>query len=174
MFELLAWVEAGPWLLADDPMQQARRDRPVEAFAAERLEKLRGRIKKQGRHLDLIEPHERHRVRIKAKKLRYAAEFFTALARSKARRHRHAAFVGALADLQENLGELNDIQAAHAIVNDVARATRSPNGRPEVLLAAGHAEGGQDARADQLLHAAKKAHRAFADAKPFWSSWGSK
>lgn len=174
MLDLVEWIETGPWLLDADLMQTARRDRPVEAFAAEVLGKAHHKVKKKGRKLDELDPPARHRVRIDAKTLRYAAEFFAGLAKGRKERERHAAFIGALEELQEHLGALNDIQTGHTIAVGFAEPegpSTSAN-PPAAVFAAAHVSGEQDTRVDDLLRAAGAAHRKLGKAKPFWTRWG--
>ena len=168
MVDLIEWVEAGPWLTDKGPMKAALRGQPIQSFAAEMLQRGRRTVKKKGRHLDRLDPHARHRVRIAAKKLRYAAEFFAALAKGDKAQHRHAGFITALEDLQEHLGELNDIQTAHDMALGFESAS-SPGG--PALFAAAHVSGEQDAKVADLLAKAGQAHGELVDAKRFWSRW---
>src|SRR5262249_28332844 len=72
----------------------------VQPLLQERHRKLR----KRTRHVHRLEASERHRARVAAKKLRYAAEFFSPLFSGK----RVQAYIAALARLQGALGRLND------------------------------------------------------------------
>ncbi|KMO30507.1 metal-chelation protein CHAD [Methylobacterium variabile] len=162
LLDLVAWIEAGPWLGPDNP-QAARRDGPARAFATEELERRRRQVKKRGRHLAELDPEARHQVRIAAKKLRYGAEFFAALYDGKKAAKRHKAFAAALADLQDHLGDLNDIATAHTLAIDLAK------GAPEgAVFAAGLATADTEARTERLLAEAEKAHEALIDVRPFW------
>jgi triphosphatase len=171
MLDLLAWIEGGPWLTSDDPLQAALREQPVEHFAAHTLEARRRKLKKKGRRLETLDPTARHRVRIEAKKLRYAADFFASLAVRAKERDRHAAFVESMEKLQQHLGELNDISTGDELARSVA-AQSGPHAAtvPEAFVA-GHASGMQDARSEALLHAAGAAYRDVVDAKRFWVRW---
>src|SRR5215203_6355489 len=101
--------DLGPWLRKDG---KAEREAPVERFAADELRRRAKRIRKRGRHLPELAPDERHRVRIAVKKLRYAAEFFAPLYEGKGRAKRTRRFRDALGELQDRLGDLNDIAVA--------------------------------------------------------------
>lgn len=160
--DLSAWIEAGPWLSRE---ASAGRDDDAWTFAAAILERRRQRVRKKGRHLDRQSPEARHQVRIDAKKLRYASEFFAELVPGRKRRHRHEAFVSALERLQACLGELNDIQTGHELAESLA--VSAPAGAP-LAFAAGHAAGGQDGREAALIATAVEAHTAFSQAKTFW------
>ncbi len=162
LLDLVAWIEAGPWLGPDNP-NAALRDGPARAFATAELERRRRQVKKRGRHLAALDPEARHRVRIAAKKLRYGAEFFAALYDGKKAAKRHEVFVEALADLQDHLGDLNDIATAHTLAAEFAK------GAPEgAVFAAGLATADSEARTEHLLAEADTAHRALIDVRPFW------
>lgn len=173
MLDLVEWIETGPWLLDDDAMQTMRRDRPVQGFAADSLDRARSKVRKKGRKLAGLDPRARHRLRIDAKKLRYASEFFAGLARGRKERERHETFIDALERLQEHLGDLNDIDTGHTIAVGFAAPDGLPEGHspPAAIFAAAHVSGEQDLRVEDLLRAASAAHGKLRKAKPFWSRW---
>lgn len=154
MLDLLIWAEDGAWRRPDDPDARERLDRPVEASAAKILRKRRRRVRKRGRDLDRLDAEARHRVRIEAKKLRYAAEFFSGLVERKADRKRLETFLSALEELQEALGTLNDLETARALRLEHGPAAPEETG-------GGEPDG-------KLVADAVAAHEAFVDAKPFW------
>jgi len=160
MFDILAWSEAGPWLSSRDEAPQARREEPIECFAAEVLDSRTRKIKKRARHLQELDPPARHNVRIEAKKLRYATEFFASLATTKKHRKRHEAFSTALVALQEHLGELNDLAAGDNLARTAAEQAGTA---PEA-----GAPSGDGKAAKNSLKAAASAFRRIAKAKPFW------
>ncbi|HEX8166495.1 MAG TPA: CHAD domain-containing protein [Beijerinckiaceae bacterium] len=158
VLKTLAWTEAGSWLAGEDNARL--RAAPVEAFAARELARRARRVRGKAARLAELEPAARHRVRIAVKKLRYAAEFFAPLWPGKGRARRAKAFRAALVDLQDRLGDLNDIAVAAALAgNGADPATREA----ERLLAERRAS-----RLDEHLGAARRAFRDFADAEPFW------
>lgn len=136
-----------------------RFDAPVGAFAAYALERRHRRVRKRGRGVPEATPEERHRVRIAAKKLRYAAEFFRSLYPAK----RVARYVGALEDLQDILGALND-----AAVVDRLLAEVSQGGKPIAAGVDGLVRGWVAAVAQHELARYARAWDEFKDAKPFW------
>jgi triphosphatase len=158
MLDLLAWAEDGAWRRPADPDARARLDQPIEALAAEILDKRRRRVKRRGHDLAGIAPEARHEVRIEAKKLRYAAEFFSGLVEGRTERKRLKAFLSALEDLQEALGDLNDLETARALHEAQAEA-----GSERVLPTDGEEE-----RQAELLERAAAAHRSLTEAKRFW------
>ncbi|HEV2543882.1 MAG TPA: CHAD domain-containing protein [Methylobacterium sp.] len=164
LLDLVGWINAGPWLREKRPGRTALREEPARVFAARELDRRRRQVKRRGRHLDDLEPEERHRVRIAAKKLRYGAEFFAALFPGKKAAKRHSAFGKALSDLQDHLGALNDIATGHELMRDL---TDEPAGA-STLFAAGMTAADIEARSRMLLEAAAEAHEELVDTKPFW------
>lgn len=171
MLDLFVWIEAGDWLTTADPGCRAARTRPIAAFAADLLASRRRKVRTKGRGLMRLSPAPRHRLRIAAKTLRYAADFTASLAHRPAEKARHEAFVRALEALQADLGDLNDIATGDLLAEDVV-------GSPEVemlgspgAVAAGQVTGEADARSDALLRSAAAGRRAVLDAKPFWARW---
>lgn len=155
LFDLVEWLAIGEWLA--EPGAAAQRDRPVGAAAADMLDRFRRKVKKRGRGLAGLDDAARHEVRKDAKKLRYAAEFFAALYHGTKDRRRHKAFVAALADVQEQLGALNDLAAAPQLLDRLGLA-----GEPAVAALV------DDDSRGRLLDDAAEAYDRFVAAKRFW------
>ena len=92
----------------------------IEAFARKLLERRHRRLVGRGKVCMPGKPEERHALRIAAKKLRYAAEFFATLVHRK----RARAYAQALADLQDVLGRGNDAVTAARLAALVSRGDR--------------------------------------------------
>ena len=178
LLDLVAWIEAGPWLRTEGRAADER-EAPLAEFGAEALAGLRRKVARRGRRLAGLDPHARHRVRIGAKRLRYAAEFLEAAYPARKARRRRAAFVEALSALQDELGALNDIATGHALAEElVASLPPEPRGRgrrgeagpmpSQTLFAAGIVAADVDGRAAAHLERAEAAHRDFRRAKRFW------
>ena len=167
---MVEWVEAGPWTSVSDPLIRLRREFPVDRYAADELARRRKKIRKQGKHLSTLSTKKRHKLRIRAKKLRYASEFFEdVFPGKKNKRHRKSA-VEALKNLQSALGELNDVAARERLMSEVAKqkpvsGVRHPR---NLSFAAGIVYGTQETRVCELLAEAKKAHAKFEEIKAFW------
>ena len=161
LLDLLVWIETGPWTIAEKTA--ARRERPIRRFAADELSRRRRKIAKRGAGLRALDPEGRHKLRIEAKKLRYAADAFAGIYQ---RPKRARAFIEALKRLQDDLGELNDIIVGERLAHEAAA---SP-GRSETdsAFVAGRITGAQHARIGPLTDRAEAAIAAFADARPFW------
>jgi CHAD domain-containing protein len=105
-------------------------------------------------------------VRIEAKKLRYATEFFAPLFEGRKASKRKNAFLSALENLQDHLGELNDLAVSQKMHPDWFRSEDddSGSGTHAAHLVAKH----QVRRAKRALEPALEAYQEFADAKRFW------
>lgn len=156
LLDLCEWLGAGQWL--DDPAIVGAREAAIAGVATGALERLRRKVKKQGRKLETLPDDMRHEIRKDAKKLRYAVEFFEALYTGKKRVRRRARFLSALEALQERLGTLNDLAVAG---ETVASAGATDETVMQVV---------EKARRKRVkdLEAAAEAYEDFADAKPFW------
>ncbi len=104
LLELGRWLWRAPWREGARAEMLAQLDQPLASFAAATLAKRHRRLRRRGRRLGKLSVEQRHELRIAAKKVRYAAEFFAGLYPHKAAR----AYVRALAGLQDELGVLND------------------------------------------------------------------
>jgi CHAD domain-containing protein len=117
------------------------------AKAAPRLvQHAAARVRKRARQLDLQHPEGLHKVRIAAKKERYAREFFEALSHGKREVRRHDLLTG----MQDELGLLNDSVVARALVAQLRERV------PQELALLGFIEGVLAARAAASLPIAGK------------------
>lgn len=112
MIDLAAWLAHGAWRTA--PTEELHRQ--VAPFASDLLEARRDRLVRRGKGLARLDRVHRHRVRIEAKKLRYAAEFFGSSLVSDKEHRRYGRFLKSLEALQDVLGELNDIEVGHDVL----------------------------------------------------------
>jgi inorganic triphosphatase YgiF len=166
MLDTVAWLEFGPWCTSGDPVRKQARQEKLTNFAIDTLDAWRRKVKRKGAALDQIDETERHRVRIATKKLRYASEFFAPLFPSRQAQRGRKAFVEALQDLQEALGQLNDLVAGRDIVARLAAADPAltlPSAETGETIAPARPE-----PPPELLAAAAKAYAGFLDAEPFW------
>lgn len=149
--------------LLDIAVQPGASQMPSSArvHAQRMLDKRHRRLRKRGKHLHSLPAAERHRARIAAKKLRYAAEFFSPLFH----RGRTSRYIDALSRLQDTLGRLNDAAAAEPLL---AATTASAASSPALLHAAGMVRGWTAAESARELARMDNAWREFARHKPFW------
>jgi inorganic triphosphatase YgiF len=88
----------------------------LDEFAATRLRRLRRAVRRLATAARPDDPAALHALRIGVKRLRYALEFFTPLAHSKARRR----MADRLGVVQTTLGQLNDLASAGRLLMDCA------------------------------------------------------
>jgi inorganic triphosphatase YgiF len=122
LLTLGAWIYREPWRRGLTEPQSAVLDGPVSVPASEILERRHRRLRRRGRNLADLPAGERHAVRIAAKKLRYAAEFFAGLYPGK----RSGRYIKALAALQGELGFLNDQVAARRLLAELGGSRPGP------------------------------------------------
>jgi triphosphatase len=171
LLDTYAWIETGEWTTRTDEAARLQRDRLVEDHAGEELKRRRKKISKRGRAIEALDPQRRHKLRIQVKKTRYATEFFAGVFREKKSAKRGAKLLSVLKRLQTSLGGLNDVATRRALCEEIlARHGRRADGpaERERVFAAGLVAGEQEARANELLARAKKAHARMEHIKPFW------
>ena len=103
--------------------------------------------------------------------MRYAAEFFETVFPGKKAAKRRTAFLSALEDMQDCLGDLNDIAVHENLTAGMATnpaSNRHANDLPRRAFAAGVLTGREDARFHSILAAAVTSFKTFAKAEPFW------
>jgi inorganic triphosphatase YgiF len=164
--DVAAWLEAGLWSDPRDDLVTDRGSLAAEMFASEQLARRWRKVRKQGKALARLDARRRHKLRIQAKKLRYAAEFFASLFTAKRACKRHKKFVRALEHLQDALGDINDIAVHEKRI--AAIGNRHQRSDPSRVFAAGLLTGREDARLEAALAAATDAYGKLAKVKHFW------
>ena len=154
------WLELGR-LLADGAWvrEQAALALPVHAFAVDLLQQRAAILAKRGKHHKQLDAAGRHRLRIAAKKLRYAAEFFEALFPRKQVRP----YVQSLAHLQQVLGGLNDAATVLRLMPEAAAGARLHHPLVEGMI-----QGWSAASTHLQLDALGPAWEHWQRQKPFW------
>ncbi|MBV9994852.1 MAG: CHAD domain-containing protein [Caulobacteraceae bacterium] len=163
LLDLLIWIEEGPWTQAAEGAPV--RDQPIPKFARKALNKRFRKIVRRGGDVAALDPAARHKLRIDAKKLRYAADAFAGLYDHPKRTR---AFIAALKVVQDELGELNDIAVGEGLAHDAA--TSAGLGAGDAAFAAGRIAGARKSEMESLLGKAQDALDALAKARPFWPS----
>ena len=163
--ELAAWLQAGQWTMPQNDLVRDRGDLTITVFATEQLTRRWRRLRKKRRPLAQLDAASRHKLRIQAKKLRYAVEFFASLFASRRQMKRRKSLLQALERLQDSLGELNDIAVDEQRLTAMALRRRS---NPHRIFAAGLLTGREDARTEAAMAAATKAYGELTEVKPFW------
>jgi CHAD domain-containing protein len=156
MLDLIGWIETGAWRDGE------RAREPLDDFASAQLDKRWRKVKRPGRKLATIDPEARHRLRIEIKKLRYAIEFLAALHTGEASQ-RQKQFAGALEEMQEQLGELNDVETARELLAGLLG--HHPN--KDALIAAAMGDAPQASERD-AIEAASTAYSDLVETGRFW------
>jgi CHAD domain-containing protein len=138
-------------------------DGPLSAFAAPLLDEVYRKARKRGTHFKDRPAHERHRLRIAMKKLRYGSEFFAPLYDAKKVRD----FVDPLKELQDLLGHLNDVAQVRSVLARLMM-TEAADAHAELSHAAGLIQGWHQARAERVSGKAAKRWKKFKQAETFW------
>ena len=161
VLDLVAWVETGDWSSAGREHRRALRARDVAEHARAQLSKLRKRIKRKGSDIRRLSVKQRHKLRIRAKRLRYATEFFAGTFPGEASAKRRQDSLTVLKDVQDALGGLNDLATHRALIADGLAVDAG-----EVAQAHGAAPDTEET----LLRKAEQAFARFAAIKPFWKA----
>jgi CHAD domain-containing protein len=164
-WDAVALVETRPWRTEGDAEAAARRDAPIEAFAAGVLGKRWRRIEEAGEDIRDLPDADFHALRIEAKRMRYAAELFAPLwGRKRVRR-----FLDRLAEVQEAFGLANDAVVAHALMAHLA--DRAGRENAEIAWAGGVAEGWALARARRARAKASAAWEELLRGEIYWNQY---
>lgn len=151
MLRMNAWLRGRQWrpasgLAKDDPLARPALDGLVPL-----VRKARKRLRKRIEALDENDALGRHRVRIAAKKARYAAEFFRDLLPEKEVK----AYIKCLSRLQDRLGHLNDLAVAAKLLPVLENGGHAHDGS----YARGWVAGSADAGAHGLREALNRIAR---------------
>jgi inorganic triphosphatase YgiF len=161
LLTLAEWIEAGASRRAADTLSPSLCDQPVEGLAGQALERLARRVRERSKRFMRLDPAERHELRKRVKKLRYASAFFSEVFPQHPKRR--ARFAAALGAVQDRLGDLNDVAVARAVAR---KAIGERTG--EIAFAAGEEVGRLTAAEDALLAQADRALRALRHAEAWW------
>jgi inorganic triphosphatase YgiF len=131
--------------------------RDTKAWAEMILEKCWHTLRKRCHGFAKLDPAERHRARIAAKKMRYATDAFAPLY---GKRSNH--FITALAALQDDLGCANDIRAGTQLLNTL------PKESPSLSYDLGRISGALEFEATQHVTLSSTIWQRLARSKLFW------
>ena len=161
VLSLGGWLCREPWLEGAGRKAARRWQAPARDYAAEALNRYHRRVLKRGRGIGRVSLPQLHRLRIAAKKLRYAAGYFAPLFA----RRRAKPMMDALNDLQDVLGAINDCSAAPALIEAATRAARGPmREQARVIVSHWNAATLQERRREL-----KRTWKIFRRCDPFWT-----
>lgn len=160
--ELAAWLNERVWRQQPVTESSARLMGRADRLARMILGKADRKLRRRGKGLELMDPPQRHKLRIRVKKARYACEFFASLFSKK----KSEPYLRALRALQDDLGWLHDIEVARDLIATLATGDHD---RDLKITRAGGLVLGWHAHAARAREKALAEHwAAFQDAKPFW------
>lgn len=162
VFEASAATLTRPWAQASVGGGEALL--PADQFARERLAARYDRVRKIGKRIGKLDEEERHGLRIKLKKLRYAVDFFASLWPKR----RTEAFRERLGALQDVLGEMNDAAVARALVGDILATRTNAAEAQAIAYAAGVLVGWHVGHLKDRSEKLEKRWQAFVAAQPPW------
>lgn len=154
-------IERKGWRNDVPPELLAMLAEPAQVLAARILSRARRAALKRGRHFDALEPGERHELRLKLKKLRYATEFFIPLYRHDPRARK---YLKRLSSFQDVLGADNDVVGTGPLLRQLEVASADPG----VHRAIGVVMGWQERDRQHAAGAMSQRWRRFRDTEPFW------
>jgi inorganic triphosphatase YgiF len=105
LVRILQWIEEAPWRRSDEPLAR---------FAARALERLHRKARKK---IDWADSAERHRLRVRVKRLRYAADAFADCFPGPAT----SRYLAALERVQDRFGALNDLAVARRLTGSAGQ-----------------------------------------------------
>jgi CHAD domain-containing protein len=144
---VLGWARGRPWRTKARPRQA------VAEFSRQALRRLHADVLRAGDGIDWSEPDPRHRLRIRIKRLRYGCDCFAAGWSASSSRRLH----GGLRELQELLGELNDIRVQLALLRGLGRSKALAAARQRLRE-----------REGDLVSLLPRAWKDFAAIRPYW------
>lgn len=148
---LSGWILGREWRRPRDGVQAGNLERPVRKGMRPLLDKAQRRLQKRLNNADPGAVTDLHQVRIAAKKLRYAAEFFQPLLPAQPLKQQ----LRLLAALQDGLGRLNDLATADALLAQLARDAEAP--APALAYARGYLAAVGDATMKSLRKPLRRA-----------------
>jgi len=156
LLNIAAWSTGARWRASLDAAAGEALAAPVDAWAREALARVHAKLRKRGKRLQRATPEQRHRLRIAAKKVRYATEFFRTLCAPR----RVKTYLQVLAGIQDSLGGLNDAAVADGLLRQLAHDDGAP------AQAAGFARGWLAGHLETDLRKLRKLWKRFASTRP--------
>ena len=144
-----AWAENGSWSTTRDKRAARIRALPIDAYSADKLARWQRKLAKQSRKLARMGTRQRHRLRLRTKKLSYSVEFFGGVFPDKIRARQELALKH-LRKAQKSLGQLNDDARGQSLATAAGKSLR--------LL--------KPKRKKRLIEATAKAYRKLTAQKP--------
>jgi len=155
---MAGWIEGRKWRATVEARQRKRLEGPAKRFAVKLLDGRYARVCERGDRFESLSVEERHALRIRCKRLRYAAEFFADLWG----RERTRPLIRHLSGLQDILGVLNDAAVSRGLLAEIT----ADEDHPGVALVLGW----KAAMTHVLLARFGRSWKAFTGCERFWKS----
>ncbi|MEX0921243.1 MAG: CYTH and CHAD domain-containing protein [Rhodovibrionaceae bacterium] len=162
LLRLALWLGDGGWA-SRDPADEAALKAPVQEWSDPVLDRRAAGLAKLGRKHRKLSHARLHQVRIAAKKMRYACEFFRGIYDEKALK----TYIKRLVALQDTLGSLNDAVTGHRLLDEI-ESSLGRNRRGAMATPVGIVMGWQAAQIDNDLGRFSKAWKKYRGTKVFW------
>jgi triphosphatase len=162
------WLADGEWTRKQDEQHVALRERRAVEFAVEVLARRTKKVLKKLERIEEIDPPRRHKLRIAAKKLRYACEFFAGLFDGRKPERQRQRFVATLKTIQSALGKLNDIEVHKKVAARIAHRRTPTTKQAETAFAIGFVAGEEQQLIKSCVAAARTSGHRLAKLPPFW------
>lgn len=158
-----AWLARSAW--RDQPLSEtsALLFGSIRDFAGDALSELHRPVCKAGRNFESLPTNDRHKLRLRVKRLRYATEFFSSIYPGKAIKR----YGERLSGLQDALGYLNDVAVAEHLVHQVCESCSGAD-LERCRFAGGVIIGWHNSALADSEQTLVKSVRAFARSGPFW------
>jgi triphosphatase len=157
--ELACLAGSHEWPATLDEAEHAELGVPLEEFAARELDRRLKRLSQVDDDIAEFAPADLHAVRLRAKRMRYAAEIFAPLHSGKST----SRFIRRLSTLQNRLGALNDAAVAASLLDELGGGGRGHAFANGIVLGFVGAHGARTRK--RISRAWEKFHRL----EPFWS-----
>jgi triphosphatase len=168
LVDVAEWIEAGK--------EQRETSRPKRKYAArdlvsKSLDKIWSKMRGE-RRIEDLDLHRLHKLRLRAKRMRYTIDFTRSLYDNESNPKRVERLLRGLGKLQSALGTLNDIASAKAILDRIAVQPRAEHQNGKVTISSGLSTtivGNQKIQKSKQLKKAAKAFGKLEIIKPFWT-----
>lgn len=114
--EMKLWLAEREWRHPADPEKSLQLMSDARSFSEAVLDKAHRKLLKRGKGFAVLDADDRHKLRIRIKKVRYASEFFSPLYHIERREN----YLVALRNMQDGLGKLNDVESARGLMDSLA------------------------------------------------------
>ncbi len=164
------WIEEADWHTSQQSTRRKILDAPLKTYADIVLQRRYRKLIKQGNKLAGATAENRHDLRIAIKKFRYTSEFFASLYGAKKSR----VMIGDLSNLQDTLGDLNDLAVTERQLETVVYQAFAHPAHDDIIRAVGLVVGWSTARGKRGKSNLLDQWKGFSQRKRFWKRGAKK